>query len=285
MPMMANVPVPGWKQDLRLDSRSEAKTEASPRHSKRVIQEAEDVKAWWVAEAKTEASPPHPKRISQEAEDAAWAKSTASRPRSKGSKQQLRGSSSTSGYGSSSNPIGSPIGGPATAVKVASSPWPNSGPPCKRTAVEDNPEAPEVEHEPKRMKIRVDSSSCEAVYLAGNTAPWDTKTVTDVLHSTPKFHARAIWLIVESSLGPYDAYGKSWFRPATQLSDLLEEQLMQGIGLQTCTLTYPQNDGGSTIHYFEHDLKGDRWMQRRYYDPEHKQFRSQKQIMRVLVGI
>jgi hypothetical protein len=50
-------------------------------------------------------------------------------------------------------------------------------------------------------------------------------------------------------------------------------------------LTYPQNDGGSTIHYFEHDLKGDRWMQRRYYDPEHKQFRSQKQIMRVLVGI
>jgi hypothetical protein len=254
MPMMANVPVPGWKQDLRLAPRSEARTEVSP---------------------------PHPKRISREAEDAAWAKSAAVRPRSQSSKQQLPGSSSASGYGSSSNPIGSPIGGSAIAIKVASS----GGPPCKRTAAEDNPEVSEVEREPKRMRIRVDSSSFEAVYLAGNTAPWDTKTVADTFHSTPEFNIQAIWLIVEPSTGPYDAYGVSWFRPATQLSDLLEEQLTQGIGLQTCTLTYPQNDGGSTVHYFEHDLKGHRWMQRRYYDPEHTQFRSEKQIMRVLIGI
>ena len=258
MPMMANVPVPGWKQDFRSGPRPEAQTEASPLQSK---------------------------RISQETEEAVWAKSSASRPRSKGSKQQLQGSSSSSGYGSSSNPIGSSIGGWADAFTVMSSPWPNGRPPCKRAAVEDNPETPEVEHEPKRMKIRVNSSSIEAVYLTGNTAPWDTKTVTDDLHTSPKFQVRAIWLIVEPSTGPYDAYGKSWFRPATQLTDLLEEQLTQNIGLQTCTLTYPQNDGGSTVHYFEHDLKGDQWMQRRYYDPEHKQFRSQKQIMRVLVGI
>ena len=283
MPMMANVPVPGWKQDFRSGPRPEAQTEAPPPSSKRSIstrislKEAEDA-AW----AKSEE-----KKISQEAEDAAWAKSSASRPRSKGSKQQLQGSSSSSGYGSSSNPIGSPIGGWSDAFILMSSSL-ACKPPCKRAAVEDNPGKmmdQDVEHERKRMKIHVNNSSTEAVYLTGNSPPWDTKTVACELHTSPKFQVKAIWLIVEPSRGSYDAYGKSWFRPATQLADLLEEQLTQNIGLQTCTLTYPPKDGESTVHYFEHDLTGDKWMQRRYYDPEHKQFRSQKQIMRVLVGI
>ena len=293
MPMMANVPVPGWKQDFRSDSRSEAKTEASPPHSKKKslatiisLKEAEDA-AWAKSEASRSEARTEAKRISQETEDAAWAKSSASRPHSKGSKQQLQGSSSSSGYGSSSNPIGSPIGGWKDAFILMSTPWPDGKPPGKRAAVEDNPGKmmdQDVEHERKRMKIHVNNSSTEAVYLTGNSPPWDTKTVACELHTSPKFQVKAIWLIVEPSRGPYDAYGKSWFRPATQLSDLLEEQLSQNIGLQTCTLTYPPKDGESTVHYFEHDLTRDKWMQRRYYDPEHSQFRSQKQIMRVRVG-
>ena len=286
MPMMANVPAPGWRTDFRSGPRPEAQAEASPPHSKRIsLKEAEDA-AWAKSEASRSEALTEARRFSQEIQDAAWAKSSASRPHSEGSKQHHQGSSSSSGYGSSSNPTGGPTKEWKDAIIMMSTPWPNDNPPGKRAAVEDDHSRmmdQDMEHERKRMKIHVNNSSTIPVYLTGNSPPWDTKTVECELHTSPN-QVKAIWLIVEPSRGSYDAYGKSWFRPATQLSDLLEEQLSQNIGLQTCTLTYPPKDGESTVHYFEHDLTGDKWMQRRYYDPEHSQFRSQKQIMRVRVG-
>ena len=250
--------VPGWKQDLCVAPCAKARTE------------------WF---------PPHPQMISQEVEDAAWAKSAALRPRSRSSNQQLPGSSA-SGYGSSANPIGSPIGGSAKPIgdSATSSSGKKDSPPGKRATVESDPEVFEAEPESKKMRIHVDCSTSEEVCMAGNIAPRDTKTVADTYSATSEFNIRAMWLIVEPSTGPYDAYGKSWLRPATQLCEMLEKQLAQDIGCQSCTLTYPQDHGPPTVHYFEHDLKGDLWMQRRFYDAEHTQFRSEKQIMRVLIG-
>ena len=93
-----------------------------------------------------------------------------------------------------------------------------------------------------------------------------------------------MWLIVEPSTGPYDAYGKSWLRPATQLCELLEKQLGKDIGCQSCTLTHENYYGPPTVHYFEHDLRGDMWVQRRFYDEEQTQLKSEKQLLRVLIG-
>jgi hypothetical protein len=271
MPMMANVPAPGWRTDFRSGPRPEAQAEASPPHSKKIsLKEAENA-AWAKSEASRSKALTEARRFSQEIHDAAWAKSPAS---------------SSSGYRSSTSPTGGPTKEWKDGFITMSTPWPNDKPPGKRAAVEDDHSRvmdQDMEHERKRMKIHVNDSSTIPVCLAGNSPPWDTKTVECELHTSPN-QVKAIWLIVEPSRGPYDAYGKSWFRPATQLSDLLEGQLSQNIGLQTCTLTYPPKDGESTVHYFEHDLTGDKWMQRRYYDPEHSQFRSQKQIMRVRVG-
>ena len=177
--------------------------------------------------------------------------------------------------GSSANPIGSsanPIGG-----KRESSPG-------KRTTVESDPDVSETEPEHKRRKIQETSSTIDKVSLAGNAAKENLRTVADVFSTTSKFDIRAMWLIVEPCTGPHDAYGQAWLRPATQLCEQLEKQLGEDIGCQSCTLTYENNYGPPIVHYFEHDLRGDMWVQRRFYDEEQSQLKSEKQLLRVLIG-
>ena len=242
--------VPGWKQDVYVAPSAKAKTE------------------WF---------PLHPQMISQEVEDAAWA--------SRSWDQQLPGSSASQ-IGSSANPIGSSIGGSAKSTGGSASTFSRKkdSPPGKRATVESDPEVSETEPGFKKMKIHVACSTSENVCLTGNIAPRDVRTVADIFSASSEYNIRAMWLIVEPSTGPYDAYGKSWFRPATQLCEMLEKQLAQDIGCQSCTLTYDQYYGPPTVHYFEHDLRGDLWMQRRFYDAEQTRLRSEKQIMRVLIG-
>ena len=65
---------------------------------------------------------------------------------------------------------------------------------------------------------------------------------------------------------------------------MLEAQLKADIGCQTCILEYPKEDGETTRHFFEHDLCGSEWVQRRYYDEEKRYLKSTKQLVRVMVG-
>ena len=111
--------------------------------------------------------------------------------------------------GSSANPIGG---------RSESSPG-------KRTVVENDPDVSDTEPEYKKTKIRETSSTTDHVNRAGNTAKDNLKTVPDVYSAT----ATAMWLIVEPSTGPYDAYGQAWLRPATQLCELLEKQLERNV--------------------------------------------------------
>jgi len=134
----------------------------------------------------------------------------------------------------------------------------------------------------KEMKITVADASGENVDRAGNAIKNDTKWI---LQEDPCVLGhpvtQAMWLVLEP---PYQGYGQPWFRPATQLSDLLEAQLKADIGCQTCILEYPKDNGESTKHYFEHDLRLSEWVQRRYYDEEKLHLKSVKQIVRVMVG-
>ena len=166
--------------------------------------------------------------------------------------------------GSSANPIGG---------RSESSPG-------KRTVVENDPDVSDTEPEYKKTKIRETSSTNDHVNRAGNTAKANLKTVPDVYSAT----ATAMWLIVEPSTGPYDAYGQAWLRPATQLCELLEKQLERDVGSQSCTLTYENYYGPPTVHYFEHDLRGEEWVQRRFYDEDQAHLKSEKQLLRVVIG-
>ena len=166
--------------------------------------------------------------------------------------------------GSSANPIGG---------RSESSPG-------KRTAVENDPDVSDTEPEYKRTKIRETSSTNDHVNKIGNTAKANLKTVPDVYSAA----ASAMWLVVEPSNGPYDAYGQAWLRPATQLCELLEKQLEEDVGCQSYTLTYENYYGGPTVHYFEHDLRGEEWVQRRFYDEDQVHLKSEKQLLRVVIG-
>jgi len=134
----------------------------------------------------------------------------------------------------------------------------------------------------KRMKITLADASADQVDKAGNVVKDDTKWILqDDPCALGHPVTQAMWLVVEP---PYYSYDKPWFRPATQLSELLEAQLKANIGCQTCILEYPKEDGETTRHFFEHDLRGSEWVQRRYHDEEKRYLKSSKQLVRVMVG-
>lgn len=134
----------------------------------------------------------------------------------------------------------------------------------------------------KEMKRKMADASGGNVDRAGNVIKDDTKWI---LQEDPCALGhpvtQAMWLVIELS---YQSYERPCFRPATQLSELLEAQLKADIGCQTCSLECPKENGESTRHFFEHDLRFGEWVQRRYYDEEKRHLKSVKQIVRVMVG-
>ena len=95
---------------------------------------------------------------------------------------------------------------------------------------------------------------------------------------------QAMWLVAEKSYDFYSGADQTWFRPATQLSDMLEAQFQANIGCQTCVLAYPKPGGVIVKHIFEHDLRGQEWVQKRFTDESKSELRTSKKILRVMVG-
>jgi len=147
---------------------------------------------------------------------------------------------------------------------------------------EEDPDRPDS----KKTKIKMSDFTDDQVNKHGNAAKDNVKTITQETPCAFCAHPaiKAMWLVVEPSYGPYDAYGQAWLRPATQLCESLEAQLEADIGCQSYTLTYENNYGEPTKHYFEHDLRGDEWVQRRYYDEGKLHLKSSKQLLRVMIG-
>ena len=134
----------------------------------------------------------------------------------------------------------------------------------------------------KRMRITLADASADQVDKSGNIVKNDTKWILqDDPCALGHPVTQAMWLVVEPS---YNSYGKPWFRPATQLSEMLEAQLQADIGCQMCILEYPKEGGETTKHFFEHDLRGSEWVQRMYHDEGKRYLKSSKQLIRVMVG-
>ena len=146
---------------------------------------------------------------------------------------------------------------------------------------------PSDDQEPcaKRPRIDITEFNEEEINRAGNMVTDEVKWVSqDDLQPLGHPISQALWLVAEKSYG----YGiaTTWFRPATQLSDLLEAQFQGNIGCQSCTLTYTKDDETTIEHMFEHDLRGEQWAQRRIvFTKELKaEVKSSKQILRVMIG-
>ena len=92
---------------------------------------------------------------------------------------------------------------------------------------------------------------------------------------------QAMWVIIEEPT--YGSFNHPWLRPATLLSDLLEKQFQQGIGCQTCKLTFTRADGSTTETLFEHDLRREPWVQKRFQNMDKKHLVSCKQLHRVMI--
>ena len=137
----------------------------------------------------------------------------------------------------------------------------------------------------KRMRIRLADASADQVDKSGNTVKGDTKWILqDDPCALGHPVTQAMWLVVEQPYNSYYGHDKAWFRPATQLSEMLEAQFQANVGCQMCILEYPKEDGETVRHFFEHDLRGSEWVQRRFQDEGKNYLKSSKQLLRVMVG-
>ena len=155
----------------------------------------------------------------------------------------------------------------------------------KRTHPEDPPE--EQEPSSKRPRIDITDAVPDEVNRSGNFVGDDVKWVSQE-DPLPLGHpiTQAMWLVAEKSYDHHSGSYQTWFRPATQLSDLLEAQYQANIGCQTCMLSYTRSDGTIVEHNYELDLRGQEWAQKRitFTDDLKGEVRSAKKILRVMVG-
>ena len=93
--------------------------------------------------------------------------------------------------------------------------------------------------------------------------------------------AQAMWVIIEEP--SYKSYGSPWMRPATLLSDKMEQQFQAGIGRQTYSLKFERYDGSTVEHVYEHDFRRAPWVQKRFQNSDKKDLISCKHVHRVLI--
>ena len=92
---------------------------------------------------------------------------------------------------------------------------------------------------------------------------------------------QAMWVIIKEP--SYMPYGNPWMRPATMLSDKMEQQYQAGIGCQTYSLEFERNDGSTIEHIYEHDFRRAPWVQKRFQNSYKKDLISCKHVHRVLI--
>ena len=139
----------------------------------------------------------------------------------------------------------------------------------------------------KRPKINVTDFIAEGVNKAGNSVGDDVKWVKqeDPMLLGPPL-SQALWLVAEKTYDRQAGSCQTWFRPATHLSDLIEAQYQGDVGYQAVTLSYTKPDGTMIEHMYEHDLRGEEWVQNRMMlTPEQtRAVKWSKKIIRVIIG-
>ena len=90
----------------------------------------------------------------------------------------------------------------------------------------------------------------------------------------------ASWVVLEEA--SYWTYNNPSMRPATQFCEALEDQFQKGIGCLMYKLNFEDKDGKVSSAYFEHDLRGKPWVQRKYSGPDKQELLKTKRIHRIL---
>jgi hypothetical protein len=154
----------------------------------------------------------------------------------------------------------------------------------KKRAREYSPDPNDRTKKGQCLEIMEDNEGLDGLYKEGNLiSRSDIKTVVqeDIAAIGEDPVTQAMWVIVEQAT--YGSYHSPWLRPATLLSDHLEEQFQQGIGCQTCKLTFTRADGSTKSSFFEHDLRREPWVQKRFNNEDKKYLVSCKQLHRVMI--
>ena len=90
----------------------------------------------------------------------------------------------------------------------------------------------------------------------------------------------ASWVIIEEPTSWF--YNKPTMRPATQFCKALEDQFRKGIGCLMYKLCFEKDNGHVSETYFELDLRGKPWVQRKYSRPDKMELLTTKRIHRIL---
>ena len=139
----------------------------------------------------------------------------------------------------------------------------------------------------KRPKIEVTDYTAEGVDKSGNSVGDDIKWVKqeDPMLLGPPV-SQALWLVAEKHFSYQTGSYQTWFRPATQLSDIIEAQFQGDVGHQAVTLSHTRSDGTVVEHMYEHDLRGEEWVQNRIMrtDEQARSVKWSKKIIRVIIG-
>ena len=159
---------------------------------------------------------------------------------------------------------------------------------AERNSIDTDVSIEEItEPKSKKPRLAITDYEIQSVNKSGNSVNDDVKWVKqeDPMMLGPPA-SQALWLIVEKSYSYQAGSYQTWLRPATQLSDLLEEQYQADIGYQAVTLLYTQHNGSLVEHMYEHDLRGEEWLQNRVMlaEDQTKVIKWSKKITRVIVG-
>ena len=93
---------------------------------------------------------------------------------------------------------------------------------------------------------------------------------------------QAMWLILEEPIA--ESYYAPWMRPASRLSTELENQYQSNQGLRQCQLEHQNARGQTSTTYYEHDLRCQPWVQRKFKDQTRQEIVSEKEIHRVTLS-
>ena len=131
---------------------------------------------------------------------------------------------------------------------------------------------------PQTWKTFSQTSSNEPLDPEGNRVTRDDVTTIPLVPDSTSVINQAMWMVLEEP--SWQSYNTPWLRPAARLSLELESQYQRGQGLKRCELEHEDSKGKISITYFEHDLRNQPWVQRKFKDETRNEVVSSKEIHR-----
>ena len=138
-----------------------------------------------------------------------------------------------------------------------------------------------TEHQPT-WKVFSQASGNEPINVDGNKIE---RTDVMTVQQPPDFIStrnQAMWLIIEEPIP--ESFYTPWMRPAARLSVELESQYQSNQGLRQCQLEHQNAKGQTFTTYYEHDLRCQPWVQRKFKDQNRLEIVSEKEIHRVTLS-